>query len=298
MSTGKAPSRVTDGPYANWGTNDEVGQVSLTNGSTLKLGQPLCIDVTQLGPDNNVPNNGANLPLCERLVATSNANAGPVFGVITGLGNVLPSGVVLSQVAGVPTWTNSSGATLVVTVTVRQLGWAYVFAGIAGGLTTATAGRAVKIGDPLVVSTSKTYAVSSSIATGGSQPAGQYIGIALGTAINTKQAGIPTPGNATPVAGTGAPIPSAGIVSVTPLSLVGITAGTILLIDSLTSGVQESVSVGSISYPTFSFAATQAHAKGYTITGPASNAAISTNLISVAATEQSGLVACYVNCTA
>ena len=35
---------------------DEI--VIATNG-TLKIGQPMCLDVTQFGPDNNVPNNGA-----------------------------------------------------------------------------------------------------------------------------------------------------------------------------------------------------------------------------------------------
>lgn len=290
MSAGKTP-RVTDGPYANWGADDEIGTISLANGATLALGQPLCLDVTQLGPDNNVPNNGAQLALAERLVAATSGNAGALFGVLTGITVGLPTGVTLTQVAGVPTWTNSSGAAVILTCQFRQLGWAYVFAGSAA---TAATGRAVKIGDPLVVNATQANAVSSNVALGGALPPGQTVGYALGTAINTNQAQIPVPGNGVPV-GRGAPA-GPGVVSVTPLSLVGITPNTILLIDSLASGVQEAVSVGSVSYPTFSIALANAHAGGYKITGPATNAAISTVLISVANLRATtGLVAAYVN---
>lgn len=291
MSTGKT-SRVTDGPYANWGADDEVGQVSLANGSTLKLGQPLCVDVTQLGPDNNVPNNGANLALCERLVACTSGNAGALFGVLTGITVSLPKGVTFAKIGGIPTWTNSSGAAVILTVTVRQLGWAYVYAG------TITGGRAVKIGDPLVVNSSNAFAVTSSVAIGGTQAIGQGVGTALGTAINTVQGGIPAASGSIPTVGLGAPA-GPGVVSIVPLSLAGIAINTIVLIDSLASGVQEAVSVGAISYPTFSVALANAHAGNFPITGPATNAAISTNLISVANQQTTtALVAAYVNTTA
>jgi hypothetical protein len=295
MSTGKT-SRVTDGPYANWGADDEIGQISLANGATLKLGQPLCVDVTQLGPDNNVPNNGAQLALCERLVACTSGNAGPLFGVLTGITVGLPKGVTLTTVGGIPTWTNSSGAAVVLTVSVRQLGWAYVYAG------TIASGRAVKIGDPLIITSANAFAVSSSVAIGGNQPIGQGVGTALGTAINTVEAGIPAGSGTVPVLGAGSALQGLGapggpgVISIVPLSLAAIQVNTVVLIDSLASGVQEAVSVGSISYPAFSVAVTNAHAGGFKITGPATNEAISTNLISVVTVTTTALVAAYVNC--
>jgi hypothetical protein len=297
MSAGKT-SRVTDGPYANWGSDDDTAQIVLANGATLKLGQPLCIDVTQLGPDQNVPNNAALLPQCERLVATTSSNAGPLFGVLTGVTQgaltTAPqvAGLKLTSVNGIPTWTNSTGSNFTVTIQVRQVGWAYVYAG------TVTGGRAVKIGDPLVLSTTSAFAVSSSTAIGGAQPTGQFIGTALGTAINTTEGGIPAGSGAVPTLGLGAPA-GPGVVSVVPLSLAGIAVGSILSIDTIASGVQESVSVGSISYPTFSIALANAHLGNFKITGPTANAAISTNLISVANQQTTAaLVAAWVNCTA
>ncbi len=292
MSSGKAPGRVIDGPYANWGSDDDIGQVVLSNGANLKLGQPLCIDVTQLGPDQNVPNNAALLPQCERLVAATSVNAGTLFGVLTSIGTNVPKGLVLANISGIPTWTNSSGSPMVIPLTVRQLGWAYVYAG------TVTGGRAVKIGDPLVVTSANAFAVSNSTGIGGSTPFGQTVGTALGTAIRTTEGGIPAGSGAIPTVGLGAPA-GPGVISVVPLSLVGITINTILLIDSLGSGVQESVSVGSISYPTFSIALANAHAGNFPITGPNVNAAISTNLISVGnVVTTTGLVAAYVNASA
>lgn len=296
MSSGKT-SRVTDGPYANWGSDDDTAQIVLANGGTLKLGQPLCIDVTQLGPDQNVPNNAALLPQCERLVAATSTNAGPIFGVITSVTQSVNTGLQssplkLTTVAGIPTWTNLSGANFVATITMRQVGWAYVLAG------TVTAGRAVKIGDPLVITSTNAFATSSSLALGGAQPMGQFVGTALGTAINTTEGGIPAGSGAVVTQGLGAPA-GPGIVSVVPLSLAGIVTGSILLIDTIQSGVQESVSVGSISYPTFSIALANAHTGNFKITGPTANAAISTNLISVAnQVTTTALVAAWINCTA
>lgn len=295
MSSGKT-SRTVDGPYANWGSDDELGQFVLAAGANLKLGQPMCLDVTQLGPDQNVPNNGALLPQCERCVAATSANAGPLLGILTGISASVTSGVLASlkqtTVGGIPTWTNTTPSSLVVPINVRQLGWAYVLAG------TVTGGRAVKIGDPLIINSSNVFAVSANVGLGGGTPLGQTVGTALGTAINTTAGGIPSGSGAVPTAGLGA-AGGPGIISIVPLSLAGIVVGTQVLIDSLASGVQESVSVGSISYPTLSVALANAHSGNFRITGPNTNAAISTNLISVANQQTTiALVAAYINAEA
>ena len=139
-----------------------------------------------------------------------------------------------------PTYTNNTGSTVTVVCQVRIQGWAYVWAGTARtGATTN-----VKVGDTLVTNTTNAFAIS------GTSAIGSTVGFALATAINTTQFA------------PGGPL-AAGVVSVVPTSLVGITANTIVLIDSLGSGVQEAVSVGSISYPTFSIAVTNAHSAGF-----------------------------------
>ena len=286
MSTGKGPSRVTDGPYANWGVDDEQAQVVVAANGTLKIGQPMCLDVTQFGPDNNVPNNGASLPLAERLVATTSANAGPCFGVMTGMTTGLPKGWTYGLVAGVPTWTNSSGASTVVTVTVRQLGWAYVWSGTAA--IGQTGGNSILVGSTLITTTAQAFAIQ------GSATIGSTVGVALATAINSTQTGRTALG----VVGSAPGAPEGpGVISVMPQTIVGLVPNTIVLIDSLATGVQEAVSVGSISYPTFSVAATNAHAAGFRITGPATNPAKNAVLISTpgAGVTIAGLVATYVN---
>lgn len=284
MAGGKAPGRVIDGPYANWGADDDLGTFALANLGTLKLGQPVCIDVTQLGPDNNVPNNAAALPLPERLVATTSANAGPLFGVITNVSQLPPSGVTLSVVQGVPTWTNTTGSTIVLPVSIRQLGWAYVWTGTVG---IAASGVSVTVGGKLATSTAQAFAVQAT-----TQTIGATVGNALATAINTTKTAI-----VNNLFVTGGAAAGPGVVSVVPNNMVGIVPNTIVLIDSLGSGVQESVSVGSISYPTFSVALANAHPAGFKITGPATNPAINSVLISTPGTgvTYSGLVACYVN---
>lgn len=287
MAGNKGPSRVIDGPYANWGSEDEIGQFALAAGATLKLGQPVAIDVTQLGPDQNVPNNAAALPQCERLVATTSANAGPLFGVITAVTQIPPSGVPQTVVQGVPTWTNNTGSTIILPLTVRQLGWAYVFA---GATAIAASGSSVIVGGKIVSSTAQAFAVN------GTAAIGTTIGFALATAINTTKTGILGVGATATFATGGAPA-GPGVVSVVPNNMVGITPNTLVLIDSLASGVQEQVSVGSISYPTFSVALANAHPAGFKITGPAVNPAVNSVLISTPGTgvTYSGLVACYVN---
>jgi hypothetical protein len=286
----KSPSRVIDGPYAAWASEDETCQILLSNNSTIKIGQPVCIDVTQFGPDNNVPNNAAALPLCERVVATTSGNAGPIFGVVSQVYTaVKPGTFTLTYVngfnanvtasGGVPTYTNVSGANLVATIAVRQLGWGYVLAGCPAAA--ATVG-AVMVGSQLV---SKQPSSTNVFAQQGAFLGQSNVGIALATAINTIQQ--------TPAAAT----QGAGVVSIIPDNMVGIVPPALILIDTLASGVQETVSVGSISYPTMSVALTNAHTGPVRITGPNSNPAVSTMLISIPGTGVTvqGLVATFIN---
>jgi hypothetical protein len=262
----------------------------LAAGSTVKIGQPVALDATQLGPDNNVPNNGAALPLCERVVATTSANAGPLFGVVTvvNLGGAVPTKVPLSYVNGVPTYTNNTGSNLTVFLTVCQLGFAYVWT----GASSVTANTAVTVGAKLI--TSSTYA----FAYAGTAAIGTTVGYAINTAINTTEQllSVPNINNQGVLGVAGAP-QGPGVVSIVPGSLVGITPNTIVLIDSLGSGVQEAVSVGSVSTPTFAVALANAHGGGFKITGPATNPAFGGVLISVPANalQYSALVAAYVN---
>ncbi len=282
MSIGKFP-RITDGPFAAWGADDDIGILTLANGSNVKLGQPLCIDMTKLGQDNNVPLNGVNPPLCEQLVASTNTNAGDIFGILTNVSGPLPKNVVVSNVQGIPTWTNSTGSTITLLVDVRQQGWAYVYAGTAA--IGQTGGTSVLVGSRLITTSAQAFAIV------GTAAAGVTVGMALATAIQTNQGGIVA---GVPTAGNGAPA-AAGVISVVPQSIVGITPNTLVLIDSLAGGVQEQVSVGSISYPTFAIAVANAHPAGFRITG--SQTTKSGVLISTvgAGNTMPGLVATWVN---
>lgn len=285
MGATKSPGRVIDGPFASWDGVDENCKITLTANSTIKLGQPVSIDVTQLGPDNNVPNNGAALPLCEIVVATTSANAGPCFGVVSQvLGN--PSSLTLSLVNGVPTWKNTSGSTVTVPILVRQQGWGYVWAGTAA--IGQTGGNSILVGSTLITTTAQAFAIQ------GTAAIKSTIGIALATAINTTQQVSGTMINSGTAAGAAA---AAGVISVVPQSLVGIVPTAMVLIDVLGSGVQEAVSVGSISYPTFSVAVANAHAAGYKVTGPNALPAVNSVLISTpgAGVVVSGLVATWIN---
>lgn len=275
MSQGKGPGRVIDGPNASWGTDDDICQFALTNNSTIKLGQVVCLDVTQYGPDNNVPNNASALPLCERVVATTSGNAGDVFGVVTNITNAPSSGFARTIVQGVPTWTNTTGSTIILDLLVRQQGWGYVYA---GAVSIASSGSSILVGSRLITSTSQAFAVRGSAAIGAT------VGLALATVINTTQT---VPGAAA----------AAGVISVLPQSMVGIVPNAIVLIDTLNSGVQEAVSVGSISLPTFSIAVTNAHPAGFKITQTATSEAINSVLISTPGTgvTYASLIAAYIN---
>lgn len=312
MGSAKNPGRILDGPYANWGTQDEnctlilqpIPTTSLAPYAqtyTVRLGQTVYLDVTQFGPDNAVMNDGVppatNYALAEQtmgpqgelVVMSQSANAGPLFGVIV---NVEPTpGLTYQIYGGTPTWTNNSGKVLLVKITVRQQGFAYVWAG-----TTSANNTTCFVGSALATNVNFNYCVRNNAPT-----MQNTVGVALATAINTTQAIGPVQLQSSrnqPVQAFGVPAPQGpGLVSIVPASIVGIVTNTQLLIDTLQSGVQEQVSVASISYPAFTVNLANAHTGNFTITGPLQNPASGSVLISAVGTtcSMAGLVACWVN---
>lgn len=303
MGSAKAPARVIDGPYAHWACQDEQCWISLTAsgvGNAIRIGQAVYLDVTKLGPDNNVPNNGLGPPSAsipdegdpkgEFVVNATSGNIGPVFGVVTQV--PVPVGLSFTLVNGVPTYTNNTGAALVVPLIVRQLGWGYVLV-----RTTPIPAASILVGATLIRNTTLIVVY----ATTGVATVGNTIGTVLATAINTYQATGFTPqsttaANAISASTVAAPM-GPGVVSIIPNSLVGIIPNALVLIDSPDSGVQEAVSVGSISYPTFSAALTNAHAAGFSITGPNTNPANHSVVISTPGPggQVIALVAAWIN---
>lgn len=309
MAAGKNPGRILDGPYAQWGAQDENCQIilgttaaSLANAqNTIKLGQPVFIDVTQFGPDNNVMDNGVPPatnyataeqtigPLCETVVSSKSANAGPLFGIVTQVES--QPGLTQSYVAGVPSWKNTSGQNLLVRLTVRQTGWGYVWVGAGSGVS-----NACSVGSILGVNSNNAFAIRMSSAV-----FGQTVGVALATAINTTQNLGPLPQQSVfnaVVNPFSVPAPQGpGLVSIIPANPAGIVTGALLLIDTLASGVQEQVSVSSISYPTFTVNLANAHTGNFPITGPNTNPAAGSMLISFVGTNNtvSGLVATWID---
>lgn len=313
MATGKAPARVLDGPYAQWASADDnctlilqpvlsPTQASAAQTYSIRLGQPVYIDVTQFGPDNNVMNNGISPvtnyaqaeqeigPLGELVLPSQAANAGPLFGVVTQVETT--QGLTYSLNGGVPTWTNTSGKVLLVKLTVRQQGWGYVWVG-----TTSASNTICSVGSTLGVNSNFNFAVRIN-----SPVIGQSIGVALATAINTTQCigpvGLQSSRNQ-PLTAFSVPAPQGpGLVSIIPANLAGIITGAGLLIDTLQSGVQEAVSVASISYPAFTANLANAHTGNFPITGPISTQATGSMLISSvgASCVASGLVACWIDC--
>jgi hypothetical protein len=269
MSALKSPARVIDGPYANFAAFDESAQIVLAASATLVLGQALALDVTNLGPDNNVANNGTALAQCERLVPTTSGNAGPLFGIFNGFPNgVLPKGFTLTVASatngGAPTYTNASGASVVQAIVVRQSGWGYVWAGVA-----AASGAAVNVGSALITNSTQAWAIA------GSASITKTVGTALATAINT----------------TGPSTIAAGSRTVTPVSMVGITTSTPLLIDSLASGIQETVTPSAVTATTFTATFVNGHSAGFGITGSQTT---SGNTLIANNASQTGLVAAYI----
>jgi hypothetical protein len=261
----KSPGRVIDGPYAAWGAYDEAAQVVLASGATLVVGQPLCLDLTNLGPDNNIPNNGAALAQCERLVATTSANAGPVFGVFTGFPNgAIPSGVALTVSGGLMTYTNNNTNSVTAAVNVKQSGWGYVYAG-----TASSSPAAISVNSSLIISSSYAYAIA------GTAAILKTVGTALATAVNTSSSAAVATGSH----------------AITPASMVGITTTTALLIDSLQSGVQETVTPSAVTSTTFTATFANAHAANFAITGAQKGAS---GTLIAANNSITGLVAAYI----
>lgn len=149
LHAAKSPNRTMDGPYASWATEDDFVWFTIPTGGTLNQGQPVALDVTQLGPN-------ANPAQSEYTVPNSNANSSQdCLGCYQGANIVNPSGTV----------------TLRVLIQVRQSGYGVVYAGAV------TAGVAVTVGGQLVLDATHDYAVQSAAA----QITGPVVGIALAT---------------------------------------------------------------------------------------------------------------------
>lgn len=161
----KVPNRVMDGPYASWSTKDDFVWFTIPISGTLNQGQPVAIDVTQLGPN-------ASPAQAEYTVPNSNANSSQdCLGCYQGASIVNPSGTV----------------TLRVLIQVRQAGYGVVYAGAV------TAGVAVTVGGQLVLDATHDAAVQAATA----QILGPVVGIALATGSVTAKGGtlIAVPGS-------------------------------------------------------------------------------------------------------
>jgi predicted permease len=142
-----------------------------------------------------------------------------------------------------------------------------VWAGVA-----AAGGVAVNIGSVLIVNATQPYAIA------GTAAGLTTVGTAIATAINTSS---PT-----------AIVAGAARV-VTPVSMSGITTATALLIDSLVSGIQETVTPTAVTATTFTATFANGHAAGFGITGPNANQAKGTSIIANNASA-TGLVAAFI----
>lgn len=165
LSAGKVPNRTMDGPYASWATKDEFCWYTIPISGTLNQGQPVVIDITQLGPN-------ANPAQAEFCLPNSNANSSQLcFGCYQGASIVNPSGAVVKKVL----------------IQVRQSGYGIVYAGAV------TAGVAVTVGGQLVLDATHDYAVQATAA----QALGPVVGIALATGGVTAKGGtiISVPGS-------------------------------------------------------------------------------------------------------
>lgn len=315
MGSAKNPGRILDGPYAGWGAQDENCIVLLSNATApatttstnvIRLGQAVYLDVTQFGPDSNVMKNSQGPasnsvlaeqeegePLGEVCVPSQAGNHGPIFGVVT---QVYPTnGLTFSyDSGGVPMWTNTTGKQLLVNATVRQQGFAYVWVGARVAITA----PAVLVGSTLTINSTNNFACANV-----SPGLLQTIGVALASAVNTyqmtgnvfTQSSQAASAKAVAIAAPQGP----GQVSIVPQNMAGIIPGRVLLIDTAASGLQETVSVGSVSYPAFSTSLVNAHTGNFPITGPLSPISTSTVLISTAGTNvtATGLVAAWVSIT-
>lgn len=165
LHAAKTPNRTMDGPYASWATKDDFVWFTIPTSGTLNQGQPVVLDVTQLGPN-------AATAQAEYCLPNSNANSTQLcIGVYQG--------------ASV---TNSSGSvTKKVLIQVRQTGYGVVYAGAIA------AGVAVTVGGALSLDATHDFAVQTAAAVAG----GAMVGYALATGSTTAKGGslIAVPGS-------------------------------------------------------------------------------------------------------
>lgn len=141
---------------------DFVGCISLANNGTLKQGQVVCYDAT------NVPNSSG----ADKVVLPSSANAGVVYGVYQGL-----------------LFTNTTGATAYFPFQFRRAGYGCVLAQVTASSTGSTA---ITVGSYLIIGANGT---SLPDAYEGSATAGVTVGMAVATGTNTSYGATILPGS-------------------------------------------------------------------------------------------------------
>lgn len=165
LHSSKSPNRTVDGPFASWTTKDDFVWFTIPISGTLNQGQPVVIDVTQLGPN-------AAAAQSEYCLPNSNANSTQLcYGCYQGAAIVNPSASVAKKVL----------------IEVRQQGYGVVYAGAIA------AGVAVTVGGALSLDATHDFAVQTAAAVAG----GAMVGYALATGSTTAKGGslIAVPGS-------------------------------------------------------------------------------------------------------
>jgi len=285
----KLVSRQITGLAAQTDPLDIIALISLAPGGSLTQGQPLCADITRIPniqpalsvfpvPNPVIPLGSylsvnprqaglttqvTNLDLIETVVLPTSANAGPLVGVYQG-----------------PTITNpATAATAFFPIDLRVMGYGLVLAGaLTAGVAVATNGQLVITTFPSAANAFATQVAKAAIAPGTNVGIctaflGQYVSstsIAAGSSVVT-----PTlqPGTT---------------------AIVGILSGTAnILIDTLASGVQESVTTTAVTATTFTATFVNAHAINAPIVwavNPSGTTLLNTGLGTV-----TGIVQAYIN---
>lgn len=155
LHAAKTPNRTMDGPFAAWATKDDFVWYTIPTSGTLNQGQPVVIDVTQLGPN-------ASPAQAEYCIPNSNSNSTQLcVGVYQGAAQTNPSASVTKRVL----------------IQVRQQGYGQVYAGAIA------AGVAVTVGGALSLDTTHDFAIQ----TAASQPGAAMVGYALATGSTTAK---------------------------------------------------------------------------------------------------------------
>jgi hypothetical protein len=168
---------------------------------------------------------------------------------------LLPASANAGRIFGVyqgPTITNATGSPVTYTLDFRKIGPGLVYAAAV------SAGTAITIGANLIAQpTTSSNVIVGAFATG------KEVGMVIATPINT----------------TVALAIATGSQTVTPASMVGISTSTPLVIDSASSGVQETVTPSAITTTTFTATFAKAHGAGATVVGQST--AVGASLIPV-----------------